>query len=68
MQKVAGSCLCFLSQLEVSIAGSATRATYPGTESIKDLEGCHVERVCLGLDYKMLEGRDMTEVTFRPQK
>lgn len=62
LQKVAGSCGCFLSQLEVSIAGSAARASDAGTESVEDLEGCHGERVCPGLDYKMLEGRDRTEV------
>lgn len=46
--------------------GPAARATDAGTESVEDLEGCHVERVCPGLDYKVLEGRDMSEATIRP--
>lgn len=56
MQKVAGSCGCFLSQLEVSIAGSAARASDAGTESVEDLEGCHVERVALDWITKCLKG------------
>lgn len=63
LQKVAGSCGCFLSQLDVS---SAAQTSDAGTESVEDLEGCYGERVCPGLDYKMLEGRDRTEVTIRP--